>query len=180
VVARPGVSDHLPVRGERVPVHARKNGVLAELANVGRDPRPTLNVRRGAIGGDGRSEVVQNGGAVGHVDRLPPPDCKERAETEARHPLHIAIDVAAGVLVEERIDRGGHERTVAAVTATVNLEAVEPLAVLATHMAAAFLRIVGKLHERRKRHKSDTEADEHRSDGVAGRAARRASARVTE
>jgi hypothetical protein len=42
--------------------------------------------------------------------------------TEARHTFHIAFDVAAGVLVEERIDRGGHERTVAVLAASVNLE----------------------------------------------------------
>jgi hypothetical protein len=42
--------------------------------------------------------------------------------TEADHSFHIAFRVAAGVFVEERIDGGGHERTVAAVTASVNLD----------------------------------------------------------
>src|SRR5207237_5262105 len=52
---------------------------------------------------------------------LPPPDRQERPETEAGHTFHIPFRVAAGVLVEKRIDRGGHERTVAAVAASVNL-----------------------------------------------------------
>src|SRR5205085_8320633 len=103
LVARPGISDHLPVRVERVPVNAREDGVLTELANVGRDPRPTLNVRRGPIGTDRCSEVIPHSATVRHVDRLPPSDRQERAVTEARHTFHIAFDVPAGVLVEKRI-----------------------------------------------------------------------------
>jgi hypothetical protein len=44
-----------------------------------------------------------------------------RPETEASHTVHIAFRIAAGVLVEERIDSGSYERTVAAVAALVNL-----------------------------------------------------------
>ena len=117
LVARPGVADHAPIRVERIPVHGRKDGVLAEVANVERDPRPRLDARRTAIRVDRRSEVIPHGAAVRHVDRLPLADRKERAEAEARNTLHIACDVATGVLVEQRIDRGGHEGTVAVVAA---------------------------------------------------------------
>src|SRR5258705_4610204 len=96
LVARPGVSDHLPVRVERIPVHGREDGVLAKLASVDLDRRPLPSVRRKAIGGDGRSEVIPHGVAVRHVDRLAPPDRKERPETEARHTFHITFRVAAG------------------------------------------------------------------------------------
>jgi hypothetical protein len=34
LVARPGVSDHLSVRVERIPVHGGEDGVLAEVARV--------------------------------------------------------------------------------------------------------------------------------------------------
>src|SRR5439155_14902300 len=69
-----------------------------------------------------RSEVIPHGVAVRHVDRFPSADRQERPETEAGHTFHIAFRVAAGIFVEERIDRGGHERTVAAVAGLVNLE----------------------------------------------------------
>src|SRR5207245_9023006 len=85
------------------------------------DRRPLPSVRRKAIGGDGRSEVIPHGVSVRHVDRFPPPDRQERPETEAGHTFHIAFRIAAGELVEKRIDRGGHERTLAAVAAPVNL-----------------------------------------------------------
>src|SRR5207245_7772038 len=112
LVARPGVSDHRPVRVERMPLHGREDGVLAELASVDMDRLPYLSVRRKAIGGDSRSEVIPHGVAVRHVDSLAPPHREERPETEAGHTFHIAFRVAAGKLVEERIDRGGHEAIV--------------------------------------------------------------------
>jgi hypothetical protein len=55
VVARPGVSDYLPIRVERIPVSRGEDRVLAELANVERDPLPILNVRRCAVSTDGRA-----------------------------------------------------------------------------------------------------------------------------
>ena len=122
LVARPGVSDHAPVRVERIPVHGREDGVLAELASVNLKRRPPRSVRRRPIGGDSRGEVIPHGVAVWHVDRFPPPDSKERPETEVGHTFHIEFRITAGVLVEKQIDRGGHERTVAAAVASVNLE----------------------------------------------------------
>src|SRR5436190_7393461 len=117
LVARPGVADHAPVRVERIPVHGREDGVLTEVANVERDPRPRLNARRPAICADRRSEVIPHRAGIRHVDCLPLPNRKERAETEARNAFHIACDIATGVFVEQRIDRGGHDRTVAVVVA---------------------------------------------------------------
>jgi hypothetical protein len=66
--------------------------------------------------------VIPHRAVVGHVYRLPPAHREKRQETEARHTFHIAFGVAAGVVGEERINRGGHWRTVAAVAASVNLE----------------------------------------------------------
>ena len=96
LVARPCVSDDLPTGVERIPVNRRKDGVLTELANVERDPFPVLNVRRFAIGADGRGEVIQHGAAVRHVDRLAPSDSKERAKTEACHTFHISCRPPGG------------------------------------------------------------------------------------
>jgi hypothetical protein len=70
----------------------------AELTSVDRDRRPLLSVRRGAIGLDCRSEVIQDGAAVRQVDGLAFPDGKKRVGTEARNAFHIAFCVAAGVL----------------------------------------------------------------------------------
>ena len=119
LVARPGVSNHLPIRVDRVPVNRREDGVVAELANVERDPVPGLNVRRFAISADGRGEVIPYGAVVRHVDRLAPPNCKERAETEVGDTFNVSRDVAASVLIEQRLDRPGHQGTVAPVAAWV-------------------------------------------------------------
>jgi hypothetical protein len=63
-------------------MHGREDGVLAELASVDRDRRPLLSVRRGAIGADCRSEVIQDSAAVEQVDGLALPDGKKRADSE--------------------------------------------------------------------------------------------------
>jgi hypothetical protein len=65
LVARPGVSDHLPVRVERIPLHGREDGVLAELASVDMDRLPYPSVGRKALGGDGRSEVIHTASRSG-------------------------------------------------------------------------------------------------------------------
>src|SRR2546430_15395611 len=109
LVARPGVSDHLSVRVERIPLHGREDGVLAELASVDMDRLPYPSVRRKAIGGDGRSEVIPHGVAVRHVDSLAPPHREERPETEAGHTFHIAFRVAAGEHPRKKKHPGGAE-----------------------------------------------------------------------
>ena len=50
LVARPGVSDDFAVCVERVPMHGREDGVLAELASVDLDRRPLPRTRGKAIG----------------------------------------------------------------------------------------------------------------------------------
>src|SRR5206468_11517367 len=122
LVARPGISDHLRVCVQRIPVHGREDGVLAEVASVDLDRPPLLSVRRAAIGGDGRSEVIPHRAVVRHVDRLAPTDRNERPETEARHTFHIAFRVAAGAAGRERIERAGPLGTVAAAAAPANPE----------------------------------------------------------
>ena len=67
------------------------------------------------------AKVIPHRVAIRHMDRLSPPDRKQRPETEACNTFHIAFRIAARVFVEKRIDRGGHERTLAAVAALVNL-----------------------------------------------------------
>src|SRR5215211_4888210 len=90
LVARPGVSDYLPIYVERIPVYGRKDRVLAELAGVDLTRHPLLSLRRPAIGVDGRGEVSQDGAGVRHVNRLSPSDRKERRVTETDHTFHIA------------------------------------------------------------------------------------------
>jgi hypothetical protein len=67
LVARPGVSNHVPVRVERIPVCGCEDGVLAELASLKFDPRPVLNARRKAVGPDCRSEVISHAVAVSQI-----------------------------------------------------------------------------------------------------------------
>src|SRR2546423_15048439 len=93
LVARPGVSDHLPVRVERIPLHGREDGVLAELASVDMDRLPYPSVRRKAIGGDGRSEGIPPGGAVRNVGSLAPPHREERPKKDAGLTFHTAFRV---------------------------------------------------------------------------------------
>jgi hypothetical protein len=71
--------------------------------------------------------VIPNGVAVRQVDRLPLPDREKRPKAEIGHTLYIAFRIATGVLVEERVDRGGHARTVAVVADSVNPEGLEHL-----------------------------------------------------
>lgn len=123
LVARPGISDHALSRVESIPVHAHEDRVLAELASVGLEPLPCLNTRRTPIRADGRSEVIPHGPAVGHVDRLSSSDRNERHVAEVGHASHVACCVAPDVLIQERLNRGSHENTLAAVAAPVNVDA---------------------------------------------------------
>src|SRR5215210_4190069 len=67
VVARPGVSAHLSLVIERIPMHADEDGVLAELANVGFEPLPCSSAGRTAICVNRRSEVNPHVTALRHV-----------------------------------------------------------------------------------------------------------------
>src|SRR5512132_830997 len=89
LVARPRVSDHLPVRVERIPVHGCEDGVLADFASVDLDRPPRPSACRKAIGVDGRKEVIPNGVAIRQVDRLSPPDREKRPNAEIGHTLYI-------------------------------------------------------------------------------------------
>jgi len=102
-------------------VHADEDGLLPELATVGLEPVPGLNTRRTPIRADGRSEVIPHGAAVRPVDRLSSSDSNERHVAEAGDASHIACCIAPDVLVQERLNRGRHESTVAAVAAPVNV-----------------------------------------------------------
>jgi hypothetical protein len=59
------------------------------------------------------------------MDRLSSSDRKERHVAEVGHASHIACCVAPDVLVQERVDRGRHDSTVAAVAAPVNVDRPE-------------------------------------------------------
>ena len=70
----------------------------------------SIDARGTPIRVDGRSEVIPHGAAVGHVDRLSSSDREERHVAEVGHASHIACCVALDVLVQERVDRGRHEK----------------------------------------------------------------------
>jgi hypothetical protein len=110
LVARPSVSDHLPVRVQSIRVHADEDGVLAELTSVGLEALPCLNARRTPIRTDGRSEVIPDGAAIRHVDCLSLSDRKERHVTKVGHASDIPFCVAPDVLVQERLNRGRHQK----------------------------------------------------------------------
>ena len=91
LVARPGVSDYLAVRVDRIPMQGREDGMLAELASVDLDRRPPNDTLRDAVGDDRLGEVISHRGAVWHVDRLSFSDREEWPEAEIGHAFDIAI-----------------------------------------------------------------------------------------
>jgi len=108
LVARPGISDYLAIRIDRVPVQGREDGMLAELAKVDLERRPRHDVPCDAVGDDRVGEVISHRGAVRHVDRLSSSDREERPEAEIGHAFHIAIRVQPGVLLDCGRDGGSH------------------------------------------------------------------------
>ena len=107
LIARPAVSQHVPIFVHGVPVHGDEHGALPELTSVRFDPSPGNNSCE-AISLNRRSEVIAHGVTVEKVDRLSSPDRDERPDADVGHTLRVAFRVAALVFVEERIDRSRH------------------------------------------------------------------------
>ena len=110
LVARPGVSDDLPVCVESIPVHAGEDGVLAKLSNVGLKSPPCLDARCTPIRADSRSEVVPHSATTRHVNRLSPSNSKKRRVAKVGYASHIPFCIALDVVVQEGLNRGRHGR----------------------------------------------------------------------
>lgn len=121
MVTSPGIPHYDSIRVDRVPMHGREGGLLAELAGVDLGRCPGGDPFGEAIGDDRVGEVISNRGSVWHVNRLSLSDRQERPEAEIGYAFYIAFRVPAGVLVEDGNYRGSHrDKTLPVVASAVN------------------------------------------------------------
>jgi len=63
-----------------------------------------------------RCEVIADRGTIGQVNRYAAADRQEGIEAELGDCVRIMVAIPAGVLLNERLNGGGHETTLAAIT----------------------------------------------------------------